>query len=94
MGSGTVDDATVFEHEITSTAQLKELLKGVRPQVHVFGLGDTTVPISHSRALELWRIAKRRGTPVSLVGGRILLFREDFYGDLARYVPPPLPSED
>ena len=94
MGSDIADDATGFEHEITSTAQLKELLKGARPQVHVFGLGDTTVPISHSRALELWRIAKQFGTPVSLVGGHVLLFHEDFDGDLKRYVPPPRPTED
>ena len=92
MGSDTGDDVTVLEHEITSTAQLKELLKGVRPQVHVFGLGDVTVPISHSRALALWRIANQSGAPVSLVG-YVLLFREDLYADLDRYMPP-LPAED
>ena len=93
MGSGTVDGATVLEHEITSTTQLKELLKDVRrPRVHVFGLGDTTVPISHSRALALWRIANQSKTPVSLVTNT-LIFREDLYRDLPYHVPAP-PADD
>lgn len=67
------------EQTITSEAQLKKLLKGHQARVHVFGLGDVTVPVSHDRAAALWRVAADSGIEAVLVANSVLLFRDRLY---------------